>query len=176
MLHSEYFLNLHKSFHAHYHHSSAGHHHPSPGYHQCANYLTLFLLFNINGIYMCSLSHVWLFVTPGTVAHQAPLPMEFSRQEYWIELPFPPSGDLDPGIKLLCLLCLLHWQADSLPLHHLLIHKLPSVNYIQTYSIIKVPIPGRGNTKGILEDFEIYKKLMNSLPFNHDYTTVFHYH
>ena len=34
------------------------------------------------------------------VAHQAPLSLEFSRQEYWRGLPFPPSGDLpDPGIK-----------------------------------------------------------------------------
>ena len=38
--------------------------------------------------------------TPWTVAHQAPLSMEFSRQKYWNELPFPPPGDLsDPGIK-----------------------------------------------------------------------------
>ena len=29
------------------------------------------------------LSHVWLFLTPWTIAHQAPLSMEFSRQEYW---------------------------------------------------------------------------------------------
>ena len=36
-----------------------------------------------------------------TVAHQAPLSMEFSRQEYWSGLPFPSPGDLsDPGIKL----------------------------------------------------------------------------
>ena len=38
--------------------------------------------------------------TPWTVAHQAPLSMEFSRQEYWSGLPFPSPGDLpDPGIK-----------------------------------------------------------------------------
>ena len=43
---------------------------------------------------------VQLFVTPWTVAHQAPLSMEFSRQEYWSGLPFPSAGDLpDPGIK-----------------------------------------------------------------------------
>ena len=36
-----------------------------------------------------SLSDVWLFVTPWTVALQAPLSMEFSRQEYWSELLFP---------------------------------------------------------------------------------------
>ena len=35
-----------------------------------------------------------------TVAHQAPLSMEFSRQEYWSGWPFPSTGDLpDPGIK-----------------------------------------------------------------------------
>ena len=35
-----------------------------------------------------------------TVVHQAPLSMEFSRQEYWHGLPCPPPGDLpDPGIE-----------------------------------------------------------------------------
>ena len=38
-------------------------------------------------------------MTPCTVAHQGPLPMEFSRQEYWSGVPFPPPGDHpDPGI------------------------------------------------------------------------------
>ena len=47
-----------------------------------------------------SLHRVQLFVTPWTVAHQTPLPMEFSRQEYWSELPFPIPGDLlDPGLR-----------------------------------------------------------------------------
>ena len=41
-----------------------------------------------------SLSHVQLFVSPLTVAHQALLSMELSRQEYWSGLPFPPPGDL----------------------------------------------------------------------------------
>ena len=41
-----------------------------------------------------SLSHVQLFVTPWTVAHQAPLSMGFSRQEYWSGLTFPSPGDL----------------------------------------------------------------------------------
>ena len=37
---------------------------------------------------------------PWTIARQAPLSMEFSRQEYWSGLPFPSPGDLpDPGIK-----------------------------------------------------------------------------
>ena len=46
------------------------------------------------------LSHVWLFVTPWTIAYNAPLSMGFSRQEYWSGLPFPFPEDLpNPGIK-----------------------------------------------------------------------------
>ena len=46
-------------------------------------------------------SHGQLFVTPWTVACQAPLSMEFPRQEYWSGLPFPSPRDLpDPGIKM----------------------------------------------------------------------------
>ena len=59
-----------------------------------------------------------------TVAHQAPLSMEFSRQEYWSELPFPSPGKIFQGIFQTQgsnphLLSLLHWQADSLPLRQL---------------------------------------------------------
>ena len=55
---------------------------------------------------MCALSHsvVSDSATSWTVAHQASLSMEFSRQEYWSMLPFPTPGDLsDPGIKLMSL-------------------------------------------------------------------------
>ena len=49
---------------------------------------------------MKSLSRVQLFATPWTVAHQAPLSMGFSRQEYWSGLPFPSPGNLpNPRIK-----------------------------------------------------------------------------
>ena len=49
---------------------------------------------------MSRFSHVQLFVTPWTVAHQASLSIEFSRQEYWSGLPFPSPEDLpDPGIE-----------------------------------------------------------------------------
>ena len=41
-----------------------------------------------------------LFTTPWTGAHQFPLSMGFSRQEYWSGLPFPTSGDLpDPRVE-----------------------------------------------------------------------------
>ena len=51
-----------------------------------------------------------------TIAHQAPLPMEFSRQKYWRGLPFPtqrifPTQGLNPRLSNL-----LHWQEDYLPL------------------------------------------------------------
>ena len=62
-------------------------------------------------LHMCVLSHVQLFATLGTVAHQVPLSTGFSRQEYWSGLPFPSPGYLPhPGFEpcLLCLLCLLH--------------------------------------------------------------------
>ena len=67
------------------------------------NYITLFLL--PSGILLVStnrrlyqekvksLSRVWLFATPWTVAYQAPLSMGFSRQEYWSELPLPSPGE-----------------------------------------------------------------------------------
>ena len=61
---------------------------------------------------MKSLSRVRLFVTLWPVAHQAPLCMGFSRQEYWSGLPFPSPGDLpDPGIEPWSLTL----QGDTLP-------------------------------------------------------------
>ena len=47
-----------------------------------------------------SLSHVRLFATPQTVAHQTPPSMGFSRQEYWSGLPFPSPRDVpNPGTE-----------------------------------------------------------------------------
>ena len=61
------------------------------------------------------LSRVQVFVTPWTVARQAVQSMEFSRQECWSGLLFPPPGDIpDPGIEPASPVL----QADSLPLSH----------------------------------------------------------
>ena len=46
-----------------------------------------------------SLSGVRLFAIPWTVACQTPLSMEFSRQKFWNELPFPPLGD-SPDLEI----------------------------------------------------------------------------
>ena len=57
---------------------------------------------------MCAvLSHVRLFVNPWTVAHLAPLPMGFPRQEYWSRVSFPPPENLsNTGIELASLVSL----------------------------------------------------------------------
>ena len=71
-----------------------------------------FILQHMHACVLSCFSHVWLFVTQWTVAHQAPLSKRFSRQEYWRDLPCPLPGDLlDPRIELLYLL-----QACSVPL------------------------------------------------------------
>ena len=55
---------------------------------------------HFRGLNLPVLRRVWLFATPWTVAHQAPLSTGFSRQEHWSGLPFPPPGDLpDAGIE-----------------------------------------------------------------------------
>ena len=65
--------------------------------------LGLKLLRNVSKVVincMYSVSHVCLFATSWTVAHQALLSVGFSKQEYWSGLPFPPPGDLpDPRIE-----------------------------------------------------------------------------
>ena len=58
-------------------------------------------------VYVCAcmlshFSHVRLFATLWTIAHQAPLSMGFSRQDNWNGLPCPPPRDL-PDQSLLCL-------------------------------------------------------------------------
>ena len=64
------------------------------------------------------LGRVRIFETPWTVAHQAPLSMKSSRQEYQSGLPFPPPVDLpNPGIKPSSPASPA-LQADSLPLSH----------------------------------------------------------
>ena len=70
---------------------------------------------NVVLLLCCVLSHVRLFSIPWSVVRQAPLSMEFSRQEYWNELPFPPPGVfLTQGSNL----SFLHWQADLLLFCH----------------------------------------------------------
>ena len=78
-------------------------------------------LFTIAKTWCVNYSVMSDFVTPWTIAHQAPLSMEFSRQEYWSGLPFPSQRDLpDPGIEPGSPAL----QADSLPSEPLGMSKL----------------------------------------------------
>ena len=79
------------------------------GVKQCLrNYECMILIHTTLSRRLCVLncfSPVWLFVTPWTVAHQAPLSMGFSRQEYWSGLPCFPLGDFpNPGIESVSLM------------------------------------------------------------------------
>ena len=76
-----------------------------------------------------SLSHGQLFVTPWNVAHQNPLSMKFSGQEYWSGLPFPSPGDL-PDLRIEPVSPAL--QADSLPSEPL--HSIPP--FLVTYILL----------------------------------------
>ena len=77
--------------------------------------ICMYMYIHIVVVVVWSLSHVQLFATQRTAAHQASLCMEFPRQEYWSGLLFPSPGDLsDPGIELASSVL----QADSLPMSH----------------------------------------------------------
>ena len=94
-------------------------------------------------------SHVQLFVTPWTVARQAPLSMSFSRLEYWSGLPCPPPRDLPgPGIKPTSLMspalaaasatCLLKYIYTCLPIctHTYVCVYVYVYGFIYTYSSV----------------------------------------
>ena len=96
---------------------------------------------------VCVLSRVRLFATLWTVAHQAPLSMGFSRQEYWSRLPCPPPGDLpDPGIKpaSLYVSCIgrqvtqagyLHLPLAPISYFHA-IQNIPRISFLKLHSIL----------------------------------------
>ena len=73
----------------------------------CVSYIGRWVLYSQATREVCTQTiSVWvgaqshLFVTPWTVAHEPPLSMGFSRQEYWSGLSCPPPGDLtDPETK-----------------------------------------------------------------------------
>ena len=93
---------------------------PVPSFPSLINELDSLLCIHFTSVWQfCAVlshfSHVWLCLTLWTVAHQAPLSMGFSRQEYWCGLPCPPPGDLPhPGIEPMSPAL----QTESLPLSH----------------------------------------------------------
>ena len=76
-----------------------------------------------------SLSRVQLFAIPWTVARQASLSMEFSRQEYWSGFPFPSPGDLpESGIKPRSA----ELQVDSLPFERPFMNSNPNISCLNS--------------------------------------------
>ena len=90
-----------------------------------------------------SLSRVRLFVTPWTVAHQAPPSMRFSRQEYWSGLPFPSPGNFpNPGIKFRSPTL----QADSLSAEP---QMKPKNTGVGSLSLLQGIFPTQGSNPGL---------------------------
>ena len=89
-------------------------------------------------------------MTPWTVAHQASLSMEFSKQEYWSGLPFPSPGDLsDPGSPALqadslwgLLFCVMSWRIFSCKLSDLISQRkdLYHPHFIDVQTDLRRPI------------------------------------
>ena len=95
--------------------------------------------------------HVQLFATLWTIAHQAPLSMGFPRQEHWSGLPLPlPGIFLTQGLNLR-LLCLLHWQVDSLPL------LLPGKPRVATCFNEKINLAANQKRKSLTRCTDVYK-------------------
>ena len=93
------------------------------------------------------------------VAHQAPLPMEFPKQEYWSGLPFPSPGDLsNPGIKLRSPAL----QADTLPT------KPPGKLHIGHYRVSsRIPCAIQKVIHFIYGTHFIYSSVDMSVPISH---------
>ena len=91
-------------------------------------------------------SRVQLFTTPWTVAHQAPLSMGFSRQEYWSGLPCPPPGDLpNPGIKHLpqCKQILHHLSTRDAQLRYSLCNVILPISHLQPQILVFASLPNQ---------------------------------
>ena len=88
--------------------------------------------------------HVLFFAMLWTIAHQAPLSMEFFRQEYWSGLPCPPPGYLpEPGTEPVAQPAAPALQTESLPLSHwespfLTIKGLAYTSAVQTWVVIRI--------------------------------------
>ena len=71
-----------------------------------------------------------------------------SWQEYWSGLPFPPTGVFLTQISNPCLLCLLHWQADFLPLTHLGTYSVQNMWPLSTLNALMLFVLLAGSTPG----------------------------
>ena len=93
---------------------------PAPNLYMMVQFKRTVGLWDVATIYVILLGCIWVTsvmpnsVTLWIIAHQAPLSMEFSRQEYWSGLSCPPAGESSQLRNWTCVSCFLHWQAASL--------------------------------------------------------------
>ena len=97
---------------------------------------------------VCVISCVWLFATPWTVAHQAPLSIGFAKQEHWSGLPFLFPGDLpNQGIKPLAPALAGRFFTAELPekphIFYLLLAKIFSLFYTAINSSYALSSPNK---------------------------------
>ena len=126
-------------------------------------YINIHIHTHIYTVWTCMFSRVQLSITLGTVDHQAPLSIGFSRQKYWSGLPLPPPGDLpDPGIEPVTPVSLV-LQVNSLPLSHWgsLIH---IHTHIYTYIYIHT---------AIYTHTYIYRPIIHMHIYTHSYTHIY---
>ena len=119
----------------------------------------------------CALSHVRL-CDPWTVAHQAPLPMEFSGRNTGVGCRFLLRGIFPTQGSKTHLLCLLHWQADSLPLLPLgsPIYKI-LINRRRQWHSTPVLLPGKFHGQRTLVGCRLWGHTMSFMGF----TLLFHF-
>ena len=95
------------------------------------------ILSQIYSVCMLSCLVIWLFATPQTVAYQAPLSIEFFRQEYWSRLPFPTRGESSQSRDQNHISCIS--SIDRQILYHCATWEAPNILYHpQTTSLRKV--------------------------------------
>ena len=106
------------------------------------------------------LSHVLLFVTPWTVAHQVPLSMGPPGKNIGVGCHFLLQGIIPTQGSNSCLLHLLHWQADSLPLSH------PGRLYTYEMQLFRDTGSQKGSSMSSLTESTVLKKGNQSIGKN----------
>ena len=136
----------------------------------CLFFLAVFNTWYVHACMLGCFRHVRLFVTLWAIAHQAPLSMGFSRQEYWTGLSCPPQGDLsnsgiEPRSPLL--------QVDSLPTeppgkphltHYNHSKKTPKPMVLADWDVHSSPAPGLKCIAGPFEEMSFHDQTTRPLP------------
>ena len=103
-----------------------------------------------------SLSRVWLFTTPRTVARQDPLSVGFPRQEYWRRWPFPSLGVFLNPCLLHCMWILYRWTPGEAPFKFLYMELFSTHCFVWLFSSV---LCSSISVAIFLTDIQVCKKL-----------------